>query len=139
MIILDTNVISEPWRPKPDTAVLNWLEAQPVVSLYLCAPVVAELRYGFERLEASRRKDRLRAAIEQIESEGYRGRILPFDAAAAAEFGRLAAMREKLGRRMEPMDVMIAAVVLAHRAILATRDVEGFSGLGFELINPFVA
>lgn len=138
MIILDTNVVSEPWRPKPSDAVLNWLETQPVASLHLCTPVVAELRYGFERLEPSRRKDRLRAAVEQIESEGYLDRILPFDIAAAAEFARLAAMREKLGRRIEPMDAMIAAIALVHRAVLATRDVEGFAGLGLELVNPFL-
>jgi predicted nucleic acid-binding protein len=137
MIILDTNVVSEPWRPQPDAAVLNWLESQPVDTLYLCAPVLAELRYGFERLEAGRRKDRLRNAVEQLEIKGYRGRILPFDTVAAAEFGRLAVIREKLGRRIEPMDAMIAAVVLAHHAALATRDVAAFAGLGFEVINLF--
>jgi predicted nucleic acid-binding protein len=139
MIVLDTNVVSEAWRPTPSTTVLNWLESQPVVSLYLCTPVLAELRYGFERLEASRRKDRLRAAIEKIESEAYRDRILPFDSAAATEFGRLAAMRERSGRRIEPMDALIAAIALAHRAALATRDVEGFAGLGLEIIDPFNA
>src|SRR5262245_37032558 len=119
MIILDTNVVSEPWRPKPSTAVLSWLETQQVASLYLCTSVLAELRYGCGRLERSRRKDRLRAADEQVESEGYLDRILPFEAAAAAEFGRLAAMRERVGRRIEPMDAMIAAIALAHRAALA--------------------
>jgi predicted nucleic acid-binding protein len=47
-------------------------------------------------------------------------------------------MRERLGRRIEPLDAMIAAIALAYRAALATRDVEGFADLGFEVINPFL-
>jgi predicted nucleic acid-binding protein len=137
MIVLDTNVISEWWRPNPDAAVLNWLEAQPTASLYLCTPVLAELRYGIERLQPSRRKERLAAAVDRMETEGYRNRILPLDSAAAAEFGRIAVKRERAGHRMEPMDALIAAITLTHRAALATRDTGGFADLGFEVINPF--
>ncbi len=137
MIVLDTNVISEAWRPKPNSAVLNWLQAQPTATLYLCTPVLAELRYGIERLQPSRRKDSLTASVDRLEAEGYRDRILPLDSAAAAEFGRLAVKRERMGRRMAPIDALIAAIILTHGAALATRDTRDFSDLGFDVINPF--
>ncbi len=100
MILLDTNIVSESWRPQPSGAVIAWLEAQPFNSLYVCAPVLAELRFGAERLDAGIRRDRVRASIDHLEYDGYRGRILFLDGPAAMEFGRLAAQRERAGRRM---------------------------------------
>ncbi|HKS61220.1 MAG TPA: type II toxin-antitoxin system VapC family toxin [Xanthobacteraceae bacterium] len=137
MILLDTNVVSAPWRPRPDDAAIAWLEAQPFNSLYLCTPVLAELRFGAERLDPGGRRDRLRTFIDRLENEVYRGRILALDAAAAAEYGRVAAMRERAGRRIELMDAMVAAIAIVHRAVVATRDVSDFTGLGLDIINPF--
>lgn len=137
MILLDTNVISDSTQPAPNLAVRAWLDAQPATLLFLCTPVLAELRFGVERLADGARKKRLRAAADQIENDLYRDRILSFDASAASQYGRLAAARERMGRRMGQMDAFIAAIALAHRAALATRDTEGFADLGLELINPF--
>jgi len=137
MIILDTNVVSEAWRPEPAAAVLGWLRLQPPGSLFLCTPVLAELRYGVEHLPSGRRRDRLKVAVDRAEVEGYSDRVLPFDSAAAAEFGRLTVKRERLGRRIDTMDGLIAAVALTHAAALATRDVEDFADLGLDIINPF--
>jgi toxin FitB len=137
MILLDTNVVSENLRPRPASAVLAWIDAQPAVSLYICTPVLAELRFGVERLEPGRRQTKLQAAIERIENSIFGGRILPFDAAAAAEYGRLVARRERIGRRIELMDALIAAIALTQGADLATRDVGDFANLGIKLINPF--
>ena len=137
MIVLDTNVLSEAWRPQPNAAVLSWLQLQPPSLLFLCTPVLAELRYGVERLPAGGRRDRLKAAVDQVEADGYRDRILPLDTVAAAEFGRLAAKREKIGRRISTMDALIAAIALAQGAALATRDTDDFSDLGLDVINPF--
>jgi predicted nucleic acid-binding protein len=139
MIVLDTNVVSEPFRPQPDLRVRAWLDAQPAASLFICSPVLAELRFGLERLPAGARKDRLRVNIDAIEHSIYRGRILPLDAAAAGEYGRIAAERERIGRRMQQMDALIAAIALAHYCVLATRDTADFADLGLELIDPFEA
>jgi toxin FitB len=137
MILLDTNIISEHFRPRPNPAVIDWVDGQPANDLYLCAPVVAELRYGAERLEPGRKQTDLRMAIELLESGLYRGKVLPFDVAAAAEYGRLVARRERMGWRIEQMDAFIAAIALTQRADLATRDVDDFANLGIQLINPF--
>src|SRR4051794_18170062 len=134
MILLDTNVVSEAWRPRPIAAVIDWMDAQPATSLYICTPVLAELRFGIERLPASRRRDRIRALVDRLEVDTYRGRILTLDAAAAAEFGRLAAKRERAGRRIQPMDALIAAVAKSNGATLATRDIDDFADLDLTLV-----
>lgn len=137
MILLDTNVISEIFRPRPDHKVISWIDAQPSSSLYLCTPVLAELRYGIERLPPSGRKQRLQEVIDQIEIDLYRDRILVFDASAAAACGRIAADREQKGEPMQQMDALIAAIATVHGAAIATRNMRDFDGLGIELINPF--
>jgi predicted nucleic acid-binding protein len=137
MILLDTNIISENFRPRPYPAVLAWIDAQPANSLYMCAPVLAELRFGAERLAPGRNQTNLRSAIDRIENSYFRGRILPFDAAAAAQYGRISATRERMGRRIGQMDALIAAIALTQRATLATRDSGDFADLGLELIDPF--
>src|SRR5262249_45897209 len=137
MILLDTNVLSEPMRPHPDQAVEGWLDSQPWETMYLCTPVLAEMRYGVERLPAGRRKRLLSDIVDRIEHEVYRGRILSFDSVAAGHYGRLMVERERYGRRLEMMDGLIAAIALTHGATIATRDVEDFAGLGLEIVNPF--
>jgi predicted nucleic acid-binding protein len=139
LILLDTNVVSEPWRQTPSPAVVAWLDSQPADSLYLCTPVIAELRFGAERLAAGSRKDRLLDRIELLENEGFQGRIFAFDLAAATAFGRIGASRERVGRRMEPVDAMIAAIAISHGMKLATRDTNDFADIGLDVINPFEA
>jgi len=139
MILLDTNVVSEIYRPEPSRIVIDWIDLQPRLSVYLCTPVLAELRYGMECLVDGARKDRLRATIERLEGNLYRDRILVLDTAAAAEYGHVAANCRKLGRPINQMDGLIAAIGLAHSAVLATRNAKDFSGLGLDLVNPFEA
>lgn len=137
MIILDTNVVSEGFRPKPHIAVRLWMDAQPPDMLFLCAPVLAEIRFGIARLEPGAQQDRLRAGADKLENDQYRGRVLPFDAAAASAYGRLAAERQRIGKPIGHMDGFIAAIAVAHGAAVATRDTYGFSNFGLTIINPF--
>jgi hypothetical protein len=138
MILLDTNVVSELWRTIPNPTLMQWLDAQPAATQYLCTPVVAELRFGIERLAEGSRKQRLNGAAERLFS-GYRGRILNFDIAATDQFARISVRRERMGRRLEPMDAMIAAIALTHRMMLVTRDINDFLDIGLDLIDPFAA
>jgi predicted nucleic acid-binding protein len=137
MILLDTNVISANLRPLPNHSVLNWLNSQSEGSLYICAPVVAELRYGVERLAPGRKQADLHNTVENIVEGIFQRRILPFDAAATISYARVMVRREQIGRRMAQMDAMIAAIALTHGTTLATRDTSGFADLGLDLINPF--
>jgi predicted nucleic acid-binding protein len=137
VIILDTNVVSEGIRPKAHLAVKHWLDAQPPDTLYICAPVLAEIRFGIERLEDGVNRKRLLAAAERLQSETFANRILPFDAAAAVVYARVAAQRQARGKPISIMDCMIASIALAHGAAVATRDSYGFSDVGVTLLNPF--
>jgi predicted nucleic acid-binding protein len=137
MIVLDTNVVSEGTRRHPNLAVKAWTDRQPARSLYLCTPVLAELRFGLELLAEGRRKTDLRAAIDRMEAVLFRDRILPFDIAAANEYARLAASRQMRGRRIDLMGGLVAAIARSQGASLATRNIADFGDLGVDLINPF--
>ncbi|HEY0329002.1 MAG TPA: type II toxin-antitoxin system VapC family toxin [Rhodopseudomonas sp.] len=137
MIILDTNVVSEALRPKPNLGVRDWLDTQPADALFICAPVLAEIRFGIERLDAGVQRQKLLASAARLESVTFFDHILPFDAVAATIYGRIAAQRQSAGRPIGVMDCMIAAIALAHQAAVATRDRYGFDGVGLTVINPF--
>jgi len=137
MIVLDTNVISEAFRKVPSAAVRAWLDAQTQTDLFLCAPVLAELRYGIERLASGARRTALDSLLSNVETELFEDRILSFDRKSAYEFGRILVRRSNIGRPMATMDALIAAIAISHRMILATRDIADFADLELELINPF--
>ena len=137
MILLDTNVISEILRPSGSETARRWLDAQPTRSVYICAPVIGELRYGLELLEPGARRTRLERAYERIPAELFVDRILAFDRVAAEYFGRLRAARRKAGKPINAMDALIAAIAAANSMTLATRNTRDFEGLGLPLVNPF--
>jgi predicted nucleic acid-binding protein len=137
MIVLDTNVISETMRRKPDGAVVAWLDSQLPNDLYLCAPVLAELNYGIALLEASERKTVLWNLCREMVTNVFDGRILAFDAAAAEAYGTLVASRKMSGSTISVMDALIAAIVKSNYATLATRNMSDFREIGLALVNPF--
>jgi predicted nucleic acid-binding protein len=139
VIVLDTNILSEPDRPRPDARVLVWLDGLDDAQVRITAPTVAELSGGAERFllrnGSSRYLDRLREIVD-VE---FVDRVLPFDLVAARAYGRLRAVREQKGHTIKDMDAMIAAICIVHGATLATRNVRDFDGLDLELVNPFEA
>ena len=136
MILIDTNVISEGLRARPNVQVKSWLDEQPAEELYLCTPVVAELHYGAYLLPIGERRTKLERSISDL-IVAFGERILPFDAAAAMEFGKFVARRDAIGRATGTMDGLIAAIALVHNATIATRDKRGFNDSGINLIDPF--
>ncbi len=137
MIILDTNVISEAFGKSPNATVRAWLDAQTPTDLFLCSPVLAELRYGIERLASGARRTALEGMLSDVESELFENRILPFDQSSAHAFGPIMAQRNRAGRPMGTMDALIAAIAVAQDMAIATRDIADFTELGLDLINPF--
>jgi len=136
MILLDTNILSEPGRSRPDAQVAAWLDRTNSSSLHICSPVVAELSYGAERFFKRNGSTRYIVSLEITLSE-FRDRILPYDATIARLTGRLIAQREATGRPLDTSDAMIAAIAIAHGATLATRNIRDFDGLDLKLTNPF--
>src|SRR5262249_61121187 len=108
MIVADTNVVSELMRPAPSPALRTWLSGQAAGDLYTTAITVAEIRYGLERLPGGRRKERLRAAADDVFA-ALSEFVLPFDAGAAVHYARIVRHRDEAGLPVGPFDAQIAA------------------------------
>ncbi|MAS04479.1 MAG: VapC toxin family PIN domain ribonuclease [Ahrensia sp.] len=139
MIVIDTNVISEIAKAVPDANVADWLRRADPAELYLCAPVVAELAYGGQRIRLRDGSSRFLEALDGLLAGQFNNRVLPFDQGAALKFGEIRAARESSGRPISVMDAMIAAICAAHGATLATRNVPDFNLLEIGVVNPFEA
>ncbi|EMD9442814.1 type II toxin-antitoxin system VapC family toxin [Burkholderia cepacia] len=137
MILVDTNVISEPLRREPDAAVIEWLDAQNVETLFLAAISLAEIRLGVAVLPEGRRREWLHQSIEQRVLPLFRGRILPFDDAASKAYASLRARARAAGVAIAPSDGFIAGTAEANGLIVATRDVTPFEAMGIRVIDPW--
>ena len=137
MIILDTNVISEPLRPEPAPRVLAWLDRQSPSTLYLTAVNVAELMDGVARLPDGRRRVDLEAALATRVLPLFAGRVLPFDEAAAFSFARLHSTARAAGHSLGLADAYIAAIAVSRGFAVATRDVAPFRAAGVDVIDPW--
>lgn len=138
MIILDTNVVSEPMRPEPDARVLAWLAAQDAGALFITAVTEAELRTGLAIMPEGRRREALGAALEAVLAEDFAGRVLPFEGGAAARaYAAIHAARRGMGSPISMADAMIAAIARVRGARVATRNVGDFEGTGVEVVNPW--
>ena len=137
MILLDTNVVSEPLKLTGDVGVLAWLDAQIIETLYLSTISLAELRFGIAALEAGKRRDTLQASLEQRVLPLFVGRILPFDAAASEAYAVLRARARAQGKAISTADGYIAATAASHGLMVATRDTGPFEAAGLTVINPW--
>ncbi len=137
MIVLDTNIVSELIRPRPNPSVVDWVARQPGTSLFISAVTEAELRYGVEILPAGHRRERLAAEIESTLREDFSRRILSFDSAAARTYAVIAAARRAAGRPISQADCQIAAIARSRGAPVATRNVADFAGCGIKVVNPW--
>lgn len=138
MIVLDTNVISEPLRQAPENRVTEWIDAQALETLYLSAITVAELRFGLASLPAGKRRDRLQASLEKQVLPLFVGRVLPFDMSASQAYSELMAKARAAGLAIGAADGYIAATAAANGMMVATRDVSPFKAAGLDVINPWL-
>ena len=136
MIVLDTNVLSEPLKTKPAPKVMEWLDNQSAETLFLTAISRAELRFGVLKLPDGKRKNALAAQIERV-LELFKDRTLDFDSSAADKLAEIAAQCVKIGKRAVAPDAYIAACAAARDFAVATRDVGHFEHTGVRVINPW--
>jgi len=137
-VLLDTNLLSELLRPKPEPKVLAWFAAQAPSALFVSSVTQAEMLLGAALLPRSARRSRLEAALQAMFSEDFEGRLLPFGPQAAPWFAELVSARRRAGRPLSQFDGQIAAIARAHRLALATRNTPDFEGCGLQLLNPWM-
>jgi len=137
-ILLDTNVLSELMRPNPSTEVQNWFGQQQHAAFFVSAVTRGEILLGIALLPSGKRRDSLASAAEQMFSEDFARRTLPFDGACAAEHALLVAERTRRGHSISTEDGQIAATALIHDLSLATRNGRDFEGIdGLTVLNPW--
>jgi predicted nucleic acid-binding protein len=139
MIILDTNVVSEILALRPDDRVTRWLDKKPRVSIWTTSVTIFEIRFGLETMFGGRRRAALLVGFERWLSEVVQERIAIYDEMAARRAAELAAERQRKGRPGELRDTMIAGIVLASQATLATRNVKHFADIARSVENPWEA
>jgi hypothetical protein len=139
VILLDTNVVSEPMRPKPDRNVLAWLDAQAAETLYLSTVSLAELLLGIESLPAGKRRKALAAALAEQVIALFAERIVPFDLAAAQTYAKIVTRARRHGHPIGVADAQIAAIAASRQFSVATRDEVPFQAAGVPIINPWTA
>jgi len=137
LIVLDTNVLSELWRPRPSSSALAWLRSQPTGALFTTAINEAEIFYGIELLADGRRRRELESLARTIFGQDFSGRVLPFDSAAAREYAEIAAARRRAGRPVAEADAQIAAIARSRGASIATRDTKDFADCGVKVLSPW--
>lgn len=135
--LLDTNVVSEWTKPRPDAGVVAWLAEADEDRAFISVITVAELRHGIERLPAGARRQRLDSWLSEQVPLRFEDRLLAVDAETANVWGRVMAQGQAAGRPPGTMDAFIAATVLRHDMTLVTRNVSDFEALGVRLVNPW--
>ena len=137
MILLDTNILSEPMRPSPNERVISWLDQQITTDLFICAITKAEIELGIALLPESKKKQSLFAAAQDV-FKSFSDRCLAFRATEASIYAELIATTRKKGRTMSVEDAMIATVAISNDFALATRNIKDFKSItALPLINPF--
>jgi len=136
MFLLDTNVISEPKRARPDEGVIAWLSDQLLSDLHISVITVGELRRGIVRLESGRRRDDLDFWLADLVLR-YGERILPVDLDVTERWAALAEAARSAGRPSEMTDELIAATAHVHGLTIVTRNVRHFEHTGCRVLSPW--
>lgn len=137
MILLDSNVISEIMRPRPDSSVIAWLDEQPQLSVWTTAISVLEIEAGLGVMPPGRRRATMEQKFGLLLDTVFSHRIASFDFAAARQAARLASSRQRSGQTGDWRDTMIAGIAIVHRASLATRNLRHFNDLPTPVVNPW--
>ena len=137
--LLDTNVVSEWTKPRPEPAVVRFLASTEEDLLFLSVITLGELRRGVDRLPTGRRRAMLNEWLDNDLIHRFGGRILGIDRDVAAVWGRVMALAERRGRTAGVMDAWIAATAAVHDLTVVTRNTADFARLPGRIFNPWAA
>jgi predicted nucleic acid-binding protein len=137
--LVDTNVVSEWVKPRPNPGIVAWLAEAEEDQVFVSVCTLAELRFGVALLPAGRRREHLDAWLSHELQLRFEGRVIPIDAAIADAWGRISAHGKSIGRSIDVMDGLIAATAETYQLTVVTRDVAVFEGVGSAVLNPWTS
>lgn len=135
--LLDTNVLSELRRPRPEPKVVAFVEAQPLDSLYISAVTLAELRYGIERVVDAGRRAELNDWLAHKVRPLFAQRVLPVTEDIMFKWRLLVEAGRKAGHTFSQPDLIIAATALEHGLTVVSRDTGDYEKAKVPLLNPW--
>ncbi|MBS0185445.1 MAG: type II toxin-antitoxin system VapC family toxin [Proteobacteria bacterium] len=131
--LLDTNIVSETYRQKPNPEVIQWLKNVPSEKLYISVLTIGEIRKSIEKLNDPQRKIKLITWLDVVLLDWFDKRVLPIDLDVAEQWGRLAAHYT-----LPAIDGLLASTAFVHNLTFVTRNVKDFKINELHIINPFV-
>ena len=135
--LIDTNVVSEIFKPRPEPRVIDWFGSQMANDLFLASISLGELVRGVRRMRERARRERFERWIDHDLATQFQGRILPFDREAAVIWGEIMGDGDRAGRPKPMADAQIAAVARRHGLTLVTRNIRDFAGMEVGLLDPW--
>jgi predicted nucleic acid-binding protein len=135
--LLDTNVLLETVRPRPDAGVLDWLQNVDEDSVFISVASIAEIQRGVALMETGRRRKLIAQWLEVDLPARFEGRLLNIDVRIARAWGELTVLASKSGGSLHPMDGFFAATAAVYDLTLVTRNVRDFTAIGIPLFNPW--
>ena len=136
--LLDTNILSEATKPRPEIRVLVWLDGLEEDRAFISIVSMAEIRRGVALMDSGRKRDALAEWLARDLPQRFERRVIPVDEPVALAWGDLMGLAKRNGRGLSSMDGLIAATAIAHDLTLATRNTRDFEGFGIRLLDPWI-
>ena len=137
--LIDTNVVSETLKPRPERRVVDWIGRQMANDLFLASISLGELVRGVRRMRDRARRERFQRWIDYDLAAQFQGRILPFDRETAVIWGEIMGDGDRVGRPKPMADAQIAAIARRHGLTLVTRNMRDFVGMEVVLLDPWAS
>ncbi len=134
--LLDTNVVSELKRPRPEPRVIQWFTERSAHQLFMSVLTLGEIRKGIQLAPEGQRRSTLVKWLEEDIPDFAAGRLLVIDSHTADRWGRMTAA---VRRPMPGVDGLLAATASQHQLTIVTRNVKDFLDWGLPVLNPWEA
>jgi predicted nucleic acid-binding protein len=135
--LLDSNVVSEPVREKPSSAVVKWLAAKAKGETAISIVTLAELRDGAASARQERKRQQLTTWVESEITQFFEDHTLPLSLDILLDWIALSRRLRRSGRTRDPADLLIAATARVHNLILVSRNTRHFAGTGLVVYDPW--
>ncbi|WP_298323944.1 type II toxin-antitoxin system VapC family toxin [Asticcacaulis sp.] len=135
--LLDTNILAELRRPRPEPRVLSFIAEQPLETLHISTVTLAEIRFGIEKLDDPVKRSSLTEWLTHRVRPMFDGRVLPVSEDVMLKWRLLMAEGRKIGHTFPQPDLIIAATGLCHGVAIVTRDIDDYTRTGADLLNPW--